>query len=227
MAPRLLSLAGFLPAWDLEKRSVNIQPIVEWMLARLRVLGHSVQTLDDVRLRLTSKEARDTNRALSAASLERDARRRICCVVREAIPELLDQPVLLQTRAHFRILLPDDPVSPVPPHTDFGFGHSLYERNLWFSLTRASGHAALHALDLKRSLRWMSQTNHLHGVLDQAPEPAPIATDAGDVLLFTPLHVHRAHQPDAHQFRISFDIRIIPAHAAPADLTFSPMEFAQ
>lgn len=224
MSSRLLALTGFLPAWDLEKRAANVEPIVEWVLARLRDFGHAVECLEDVPRRLTAQQARDASRLLTDSSLQPEIRQCVCRVVLEAIPELADRPVWLQTRAHFRILLPDDSVSPVPPHTDFGFGHALEERNLWFSLTNASGNAALHALSLKQSLQWMSRTNTLHGVLDKAPDPQPITTNAGDVLLFTPLHVHRAHRPDTDQFRMSFDMRIIPAVAAPRDLTFSPFD---
>jgi hypothetical protein len=220
----LLSLRGFLPAWDLEKRTANVEPILQWLLDRLRLLGYPVERLEDLPTLMTPHQALDASRACTTASLDEKLRQRVSRAIREAIPELLAHSVWLQTRTHFRILLPGDTISPVPPHTDYGFGHGLEERNVWFSLTNVDGNAALHALPLAQSMQYMARTNILSGVFDQAPHPPPIATRVGDVLLFTPLHIHRAHSPAAHQCRVSFDVRLIPKPLAPKDATFAPLD---
>jgi len=221
---QLLSLRGFLPAWDLEKRTANVEPILQWLLDRLRLLGHPVERLEELPLHMTPRQALEASRACTAASLDGKLRQYVCRAIREAIPELRGHSVWLQYLAHFRILLPGDTIAPVPPHTDYGFGHGLEERNVWFSLTNAEGNAALHALSLAQSLEYMVRTNTLSGVFDQAPDPPPVATRIGDVLLFTPLHIHRARTPDEHQCRVSFDVRLIPKPFAPKDATFAPME---
>jgi hypothetical protein len=59
-------------------------------------------------------------------------------------------------------------------------------------------------------------------VLDDAPEIPPVPTRRGDVLVFTPLHLHRARPPSDDASRVSIDLRIVPRQASMADLTFSP-----
>lgn len=220
----LLALRGFLPAWDLEKRTANVEPIIQWLLDRLRSLGCSVHRLEDLPAVLTPKQALEISKACTAVSMDGPLRQWVCRAIREAIPEIRGYSVWLQSRTYFRILLPGDTVAPVPPHTDYGFGHGLEERNVWFSLTNVEGSAALHALPLAQSLQYMIQTNTLSGVFDKAPDPPPIATRVGDVLLFTPLHIHRAKPPEKHQCRVSFDVRLIPEPLAPKDATFCPLE---
>jgi hypothetical protein len=219
----LLALTGFLPAWDLEKRTANVEPIIAWTLKRLREMGHPAERLDLLHQHLSPAQALAAGKSLTASSLESDLREHVCRAVLEAIPELSARRVWIQTRAHFRILVPNDTVAPVPPHTDFGFGHQLDERNVWFSLTNVESNAALHAHSLTKSLTWMARTGTLYGVLDGVPDPPPIPTRVGEVLLFTPLHVHRARAPDENQCRVSFDVRIVPASGTPTDLTFSPL----
>lgn len=221
-----LALAGFLPAWDIERRRADLAPIADWALDRIRSLGHPAESLDTLHRLLDPAQALAVTQALTASSLDPELRRCVRRAVLEAIPELPAERVWMQARAHFRILVPNDTVAPVPPHTDFGFGHMLVERNVWLSLTDAEGSAALHLLSLAESLTWMSRTGRLHGVLDEAPESPPVATRAGDVLLFTPLHIHRARAPGEDRCRVSVDVRLIPSPRSMLDLTFSPLQGA-
>jgi len=201
-----LSLTGYLPAWDVERRRADLAPIVAWALRKIRSMGYPADSLGSLH-----------------RHLEPEVRGHVGHAVLSAIPELPRDRFWIQTRAHFRILVPDDGVAPVPPHTDFGFGHTLDERNVWLSLTDAEGTAALHLLSLADSLSWMSRTGRLYGVLDGAPEIPPVPTRAGEVLLFTPLHVHRGRAPTAGRCRVSVDVRLVPVPAAMVDLTFSPL----
>lgn len=218
-----LSLTGFLPAWDIERRRADLTPIADWALAELRRLGHPVESLATAHHHLGGEEARAAARALTGASLAPALRRHVHRVVLAVLPEIPADRVWIQTHTHFRILVPGDPVAPVPPHTDFGFGHALAERNAWFSLTDAEGSAALHVLPLHASLAWLGRAGQLHGVLDGAPEIPPVPTRSGDVLLFTPLHLHRARMPSGALSRVSIDLRIVPRPASMADLSFSPL----
>lgn len=218
-----LALSGFLPAWDIEKRRADLTPIADWALSHIRSLGHAAPSLDALHRHLDPAQALAVTQALSAASLDTELRRHVHRAVLQAVPELPAARVWIQSRAHFRILVPDDTVSPVPPHTDFGFGHTLVERNVWLSLTDAEGSSALHLLPLAESLSWMGRSGRLYGVLEGAPEIPPVPTRAGDVLLFTPLHVHRGRAPGAGRCRVSIDVRLVPRPTAMHDLTFSPL----
>lgn len=216
-----LSLAGFLPVWDVEKRSAPFAPIIDWTLDQLRNMGHRIERLEDLHHHLAPTDALATAHTLSNASMASTFRMAFHKALVVALDELPISRVWIQTRAHYRILLPGDTISPVPPHTDFGFGHRLIERNLWISLTDARGNAALHVHSLADSLAWMAKSGQTHGVFDSLPDPPPVPTQAGDMLLFTPLHIHRAKTPDQGQSRVSIDVRIVPCSDT-QELTYSP-----
>lgn len=132
-----------------------------------------------------------------------------------ALPDLDREHIVVQSTAHFRILLPGDTRSAVPPHTDHGIGHALDERNVWVALTDAKGPAALHVLSYRRSLAHESARVASGWLLPDVDRDAldPIETRAGEVLLFTPVHVHGARAPELAT-RVSIDVRIAPREAA-------------
>src|SRR5262245_32783164 len=134
------------------------------------------------------------------------------------LPELPWDHVLVQTYAHFRILCPDDHVTPVPAHCDHGFGHALDERNVWLALTDACGVGALHVLDLEASLKRIVCAGATDGVIDD-PQLAPMPVRCGDAILFTPLHLHAARAPELRT-RVSIDLRIVPARGNTSGLSF-------
>jgi hypothetical protein len=220
--PAPLALAGFLPAWDVERRRADLAPIAAWAIEELNRLGHPVTSLDRAHDHLSPEAARAAAQALTTRSLAGELRRRVHRALVEAIPELPRDRVWIQTHTHFRILVPGDAIAAVPPHTDYGFGHSLAERNVWLSLTDAPGSAALHVLPLRASLAWIVASGEIRGVLAGIPEIPAVPTRAGEVLLFTPLHLHRAH-PARDATRVSIDVRIVPRPARASDLTFSPL----
>jgi hypothetical protein len=221
-APPLV-LTGFLPAWDIERRRADLTPIIAWTLDWIRRLGHPVESLGTLHRHLDAERARALAQELTAASLTKELRPHVHRAVIDAVPEIPAERVWIQTHTHFRILVPHDAIAPVPPHTDFGFGHALAERNVWLSLTDAEGSAALHILSLRESLSWLGRTGKLRGVLDGAPEIPPVPTRTGDVLLFTPLHLHRARPPAGDHCRVSVDVRLVPRPKSVRDLTFSPL----
>lgn len=221
---RPLALTGSLPAWDIERRRVNPTEVIAWTLDRIRQLGHPAVDLDTLHHHLDAAEALALAQSLTEASLAAALRRLVHRAVRRAIPEIDAERVWIQTHTHFRILVPHGTAAVVPPHTDYGFGHGLSERNVWLSLTDAEESAALHVLPLRESLSWQARTGKLHGVLEGAPEIPPVPTRAGDVLLFTPLHLHRAKPPGGDRCRVSVDIRLVPRPGSARDLTFSPLE---
>lgn len=188
--------------WDLERRHANLDEVIGWARA---ILG--VDSL--AAIRVGSDEARALARTLTNASLDPALRRPLHAALRELVPELPWQHVLVQTYAHFRILCPGDHRTPVPPHCDRGFGHALDERNVWIALTPARGSGALHVMDLDASLKRIVAEGSTDGLIDD-PALSPIDVQPGDALLFTPLHLHAAHAPE-HDTRVSIDLRIVPA----------------
>jgi Phytanoyl-CoA dioxygenase (PhyH) len=210
----MLALAGWLPVWDLERRHIALDEVLAWTYSQLGTdeLGE---------LCVASATARELAQRLTKASLDPALRRPLHAALREMIPELPWQHVLVQSFAHFRILCPGDHVTPVPPHCDHGFGHALDERNLWLALTDASGAGALHACDLQTSLARIVADRSTRGVIADAPL-APMEVKRGDALLFTPLHLHAARAPERCT-RVSIDLRIVPTRGNTVGPSFSPL----
>jgi hypothetical protein len=224
---RPLALLGFLPVWDIERRRADLSAIARWTREQIQRLGVPIGSLETLHQHLDGLQARALAQALTAASLARELRQQLTRVMQELLPEVPLERVWIQTHTHFRILLPGDELAPVPPHTDYGLGHSLRERNLWCALTDAAGDAALHVLPLRDSLSWLGRADWIHGALAAAPEIPPVPARAGEVLLFTPLHLHRARPPTTAQSRVSIDLRLIPlpepGTGAVPDFSFSPL----
>lgn len=216
---RPLALAGWLPGWDLERRRGALDDVIAWTLAKLRAFGLDVTRLDDIDV--PGLTAMKLARSLTREGASTQLRAPLHAALRSLMPELPWQDVLVQTYAHFRILVPGDPVGPVPPHVDAGFGHGLDERNIWLALTDASGDAALHACTLHESLAHLTATGIVDGVLAPPAALRPIPVCTGDALLFTPLHVHGA-RPPVGRSRVSIDLRIVPAGSVELGASFSP-----
>ncbi len=185
----------------------------------MRAWGVDVVRLDEIDV--PGLHAMKLARALTRDGASKQLRAPLHAALRSLMPELPWQDVLVQTYAHFRILVPGDPVGPVPPHVDAGFGHSLDERNVWLALTDASGDAALHACTLHESLAHLTATGVVDGVLAPPATLRPVPVHAGDALLFTPLHVHGA-RPPVGRARVSIDLRIVPAGSVELGASFSP-----
>lgn len=217
---RPLALDGWLPCWDVERRHVALDAIVEWAVAQLRGWGLAVDTLSTIDV--TGPRAIELARRLTRESIAPALRRELHAALRTLLPELPWSGIFVQTYAHFRILVPEDVITPVPPHVDYGFGHALDERNVWLALTDASGDAALHLCTLQESLAHLTQTGVVAGVLVPPPTLRPEPVRCGDALLFTPLHIHGARAPIAGP-RVSVDLRIVPAGSVPPGPSFSPL----
>lgn len=156
--------------------------------------------------------------ALTVASRSPAPRALMRAMVRAAIAEVPATAVAVQACGHFRVLLPGDTRAPVQTHTDAAIGHQLDERTLWFALTDARNTAALHATDLAASWAAMRTLGSDAGIdiADDAARLRPQSVRAGDVLLFTPLHVHGARKNRERTTRVSIDIRVAPLGAARA-----------
>lgn len=205
--------------WDLERRRIDLHEVTEWVRGQLRRWGVAVEDLSA--LAVDGQRARALATELTDRSLCVELRRPLHRALRSMLPELPWGQVWLQTYAHFRILMPGDAVAAVPPHTDYGFGHSLYERNVWLALTDADEPGALRMWTLDRSLRWQVTTGRLEGVLGDLEGLVPVKARQGDAILFTPLHVHGALMPTTSP-RLSIDLRLRPRPATRPDMTFSP-----
>ena len=216
-ASGLVTLAGFLPPWDIERRRGDVGPLIGWVLAELRQLGVEVERLERLHDAVGAAEAPALAQHLTQASMRAAPRRSLHALVREAIPELPWERVAIQATAHFRILGPGDRVSPVPLHTDFAIGHPLDEHNLWIALTAARGNAALHLAPFAVSVESDRERRFAGRLLiDPATPTEAIPVERGELLLFTPLHVHGARVVDQDVTRVSLDVRIAPHDAARA-----------
>jgi hypothetical protein len=216
---RPLALDGWLPCWDVERRHVALDDIVAWTLAKLRGWGVAAGALSAIDM--SGMRAIELARMLTRESLAPALRRPLHAALRALLPELPWDRILVQTYAHFRILVPADEIAPVPPHVDYGFGHALDERNVWLALTDASGCAALHLCTLQESLAHLTTTGVVEGVLAPPPTFRPVPVRCGDAVLFTPLHIHGARPPIGGA-RVSVDLRIVPAGSVAPGPSFSP-----
>lgn len=214
---RPLALSGFLPAWDVERRTTDVESLVAWVRERL-----GCESLESIHV--DGAKALELARTLSVASAEPCFRTSFHSLLRTVLPELPWDRVWVQTYAHFRILVPGDERAVVRSHTDYGFAHGLDERNVWIALTPARGDDALHILPFDESMRLVARSNATAAIYD-VDALAPVDVDAGDVILFTPLHVHGARPPVEHT-RVSIDVRLVPAKASRPDLSFSPLRAA-
>lgn len=222
MRARPLALTGFLPAWDLDRRHCDVSALVEWTLQRLALEGLQTPSLKSIRVE--GQRALELATRLTKASVEAEFRHRFHAVLRKVLPELPWERVWAQTYAHFRILVPGDTRGVVRAHTDFGFAHGLDERNVWIALTDATGPSALHILPFRESMNIVSKSEPIAAIYD-VDALVPVSVECGDVVLFTPLHVHGARPPQ-NAARVSIDVRITPAKASPPDLSFAPLREA-
>jgi hypothetical protein len=216
-------LTGPLPAWDVCRRSAPVGPFIEWLLQRCRARGYEVESLAQLHRVLTPFEAVALSAALSFEASERPGFDLLRQLLKRALPEVPWRAVALQATPHVRILIPGDAVSPVAPHTDFEAGRSLEERNLWVALTAARGTAALCLAPWAQSRALMQA---LGSPLPVSLELPRVEADVGDVLLFTPLHAHRAQTVQEEVTRVSLDVRIMPLELVRdrAQSDFVPME---
>jgi hypothetical protein len=215
-----LALRGWLPVWDVERRRADLDEVVAWTLGRLRAWGVETPSLSS--LAMPGEQARALAQQLTRESPSPALRGPLHRALRAMLPDLPWQRIWVQTYAHFRVLVPGDTVSPVPPHVDHGFGHGLDERNVWLALTDAAGSNALHLWSLGESLAWIVRSGQLVGALPDVSGLQPVDVCSGDALLFTPLHVHGARVASGSS-RVSIDLRIVPRKGIRPDLSFSPL----
>ncbi len=207
-------LLGFLPAWDIERRHGDVRRIVRWTLAELRACGVAVGRLEDLHRAITHDDAPRLARHLTDASRRAEPRAAVHALVRSILPALPWDAIAIQAAVHYRILVPGDMSSPVPAHSDFGIGHPLDERNLWIALTPARRTAALHLAPLSTSISIDLERRAAERLLVEEAELAAFDSEPGDVLLFTPLHVHGARVVEESTTRVSIDVRIAPRATA-------------
>jgi hypothetical protein len=191
-------LTGILPAWDFERRRGTAGGLVAWTLEEIRRLGWDVRALERLHDLVDARTALDVAIRLGQAISQPNGKRVVESVLRVALPELPWDHVVIRTLPRFRILIPGDDKSPLPLHTDHYGGRPVDERNVWIGLTRARGTACLRVARLVDSLACKR--------IADCPT-RPLEVDAGDVVLFTPIHVHGATTA-TDETRISLDLRL-------------------
>jgi hypothetical protein len=220
-------LRGPLPVWDLERRHVDVAPFARWIVDSARSLhaAPDPEQLERWHERITAEQALALAKHLTLQSRAHAPRALVHAMLRAALPELPWGDVVVQSATHVRVLVPGDALCPAPLHTDRAIGHGLDERNIWIALTDAKEHAALHALPLASSLQAEARRAARNTIaLDVAMDAlTPLDVSRGDVVLFTPVHVHGARTIPAHAdvTRVSIDVRIAPAAIPRAGHGFS------
>ncbi len=206
---------GPLPLFDVERRRVDVTAMITWARDTLRRAGVEVDDLARLHEHVDAAGAVRLAQHLTVSSRSRAHRAVLFALLAEALPELERRAIVVQATSHFRVLVPGDERSAVPPHTDHGIGHPLDERNVWIALTDAVGPAALHLLSRARSSHHEATRAASGWVLPDVTRDdlEPIDARVGDVLLFTPVHVHGA-RPPLERTRVSIDVRIAPRHSA-------------
>lgn len=211
-------LTGPLPVWDLARRRVDVARFTAWIVDAAHAFGVPCSPDGDLARwhhAIDAAQALALSKHLTLHSRAHEPRSLVHAMLRTALPELPWRDVVVQTAAHVRVLVPGDELSPAPVHTDRAIGHGLDERNVWIALTDAHASAALHALPLAPSIA-AEVRRKARGTttIDVAVEDL-VALDVqrGDVVLFTPVHVHGARiiEPNADVTRVSIDVRIAPA----------------
>ena len=218
-----MNLTGHLPHWDIEYRTIDISSIKKWTLSHIQQQGYALTCLEDAHHHLTPAEALALSQYLTRQSLDPCLRTSLYHALTQSIPELNWQTIHIQTLTHFRILIPTDTFSPVPTHTDYGFGHLSCERNLWIALTNALDQAALRIATLETSLSFLKHSQQQYGIISHHQSLPPRPAYAGDLILFSPLHLHAASPPPPQVTRVSIDVRIIPSTFQQFGVSFSPM----
>ena len=198
-----------LPLYDLERRRVDVAPLLGW--AHDEVGGPLDELADAVIARALSARLTKLTRTAAVRALLHD-------IVRAALGGDAPPSLVVQAEAHVRVIVPGDVELRMPFHTDALLGHALDERNLWLPLTPVHGTGRLRALALTRSRALTAPRGEedrdlwLDAMLAQAgEEPAAIDVDVGEVLLFTPEHVHGASVNESGRARVSLDVRVAPA----------------
>lgn len=213
-----MPLKGFLPAWDFARRRVDVGPFVAWGLATLADHGVRAPSLSRLHEVVDIDGARVCSQALTVASRAPRPRALMNAMVRTALPEVPPSAIAVQACGHVRVLVPGDTRTPAATHTDAAVGHQLDERTLWFALTDAIDTAALHGTDFASS--WAPERARRSGdqllFANDVVPLRPLNVDAGEVLLFTPLHIHGAKTNREAHTRVSVDIRVAPLAPARA-----------
>jgi hypothetical protein len=211
-----MQLDGFLPPWDFERRTVDVGPMVAWARRTLAAEGIVVDDLARLHEVVDHEGAIACSRLLTARSLEVEPRRLMRAMVKAVLPEVPLAHTAVQACGHVRVLVPGDARTPSPNHTDAAVGHALDERTLWIALTDAFGTACLQGISLAESVGPDAERRRRGELLFEADQPLlrPLPVGAGEVLLFTPLHIHGACTNREATTRMSIDIRVAPFQAA-------------
>lgn len=207
----MLTLEGPLPAWDATRARAEVAPLIAWLIAAIRRHGVEVASLERLHERADAATALELSRTLSFSLSVGEGKRLVHALLAATLPRLPWRELAVQTVPHVRVLVPHDTIAPVPPHADHDIGHAPFERNLWFALTDALGSRALRLTRFSESMHLLAARD---GPLFSPTLALPHAeARVGEVLLFTPLHVHAAQVVREDATRVSMDLRIAPLEA--------------
>lgn len=133
--------------------------------------------------------------------------------VKYEIQKLFSYEIAFQKYPNIRILMPKDVDSVVPFHCDKWYNHSTDEVNFWIPLHSVSSSESIQFVNLNRSKKIekkIFQNNLNYNLIDKLilKYANPINCKFGEMLKFSPLHLHGNVINQTQLPRISIDFRI-------------------
>ncbi len=202
---------------DFDIRTVQFElarfPFDRWLLDQLQAAGHPVEALDRwhevVPVEATAALTKQLIRATELPAF-RDI---YFAFVREVLQPLAGVEIAPQRYPNVRAHLPDRPEMCIPFHTDGWYGHGPNEINVWLPLTKAEATSSLALIPHARSQALIAEAKARRMRLSEmeslfGPEAAAVSVMPGDVVLFTPAHLHGNTTNRTGRTRVSFDFRV-------------------
>jgi sporadic carbohydrate cluster 2OG-Fe(II) oxygenase len=200
---------------DIETKQYDLYrfPFDNWLLNEIRSAGFAIDRLENFHHAVPALETAALTKKLIKLT-EGDSFRSIYFdFVKSVLEPLVGTEIAPQRFPNFRAHLPNRPDMCIPFHTDSWYGHGSDEINVWIPLTPAKESASLALIPLAQShqLTHEAQTRcmRLHEMESLfSPHAKAVDVNPGDVVLFTPHHLHGNSENKTGKTRVSIDFRV-------------------
>jgi sporadic carbohydrate cluster 2OG-Fe(II) oxygenase len=184
-----------------------------WVLAEIRAAGFAIDSLEQFHEAVPFSETSQLTKRLIRATESQGFRNIYFPFLREVLEPILGQEIAPQRYPNLRAHVPDRPDMCIPFHTDSWYGHGQDEINVWIPLTPAKDSASLALIPFAKSqelVRTAQQGNLRLQEMEALfqPHAKPVNVLPGDVVLFTPLHLHGNSANRTGRTRVSIDFRV-------------------
>lgn len=137
-------------------------------------------------------------------------------LVENSIVQLLGPDLAVQAKINLSIVMPDDPSSVIPLHSDINTGEPLHELVIWIPITDCYDTNSVFLTDKDSSFRMHSSLTEINNL--ESPTLDDIANqlftldyltiDSNSVLVFSPLLYHGSNTNTTNATRVSLNFRI-------------------